>query len=199
MNCKLVRNDHRWSEFMSDYTWLTDLFASAATMQAGITAPAFVSANVSVVTNEMGGTVVAGGTVTQAAGSVVYVPAAAAGWGGGGGSSAGGGQALLTSKAAGPTQFYNSLFRMKLGSVIDQVTLSISKPASSSSAPVVVIGYLDIYGNPTIAAQTLTGVGTAARVLYGVAADGIATAMNPNGTNALFAIAPFNLQVQPGT
>ena len=180
---------------MSDYTWLTDMFASAATMQGGITAPAFVSANASVVTNEMGGTVVAGGTVTLAAGSVVYVPAAAAG----GGGNVGGAPALLTSKAAGPTQFYNSLFRMKDGRVIDQITLSISKPASSSAAPVVVVSYRDIFGNPTIAAQTLTGVGSAARVLYGVAADGIATAMNPNGTNALFVIAPFNLQVQPGT
>jgi hypothetical protein len=180
---------------MSDYTWLTDMFASAATMQGGITAPAFVSANVSVITNEMGGTVVAGGTVTQAAGSVVYVPAPAAG----GGGNVGGAPALLTSKAAGPTQFYNSLFRMKYGGVIDQITLSISRPANSSSAPVIVIAYRDIYGNPTIAAQTLTGVGSAARVLYGVAADGIATPMNPNGTNALFAIAPFNLQVQPGT
>jgi hypothetical protein len=181
---------------MSDYTWLTDMFASAATMQSGITAPAFVSANASVVTNEMGGTVVAGGTVTLAAGSVVYVPAAAAG---GGGGNVGGAPALLTSKAAGPTQFYNSLFRMKDGRVIDQITLSISKPANPSSAPVIVIGYRDIYGNPTIAGQALTGVGSAARVLYGVAADGIATPMNPNGTNALFVIAPFNLQVQPGT
>ena len=180
---------------MSDYTWLTDMFASAATMQSGIAAPAFVSANASVVTNEMGGTVVAGGTVTLAAGSVVYVPAAAAG----GGGNVGGPPALLTSKAAGPTQFYNSLFRMKDGHVIDQITLSISKPAGSSSAPVIVIGYRDIYGNPTIAGQTLTGVGSAARVLYGVAADGMATSMNPNGTNALFVIAPFNLQVQPGT
>jgi hypothetical protein len=183
---------------MSDYTWLIDMFASAATMQSGITAPAFVSANVSVVTNEMGGNVVAGGTVTLAAGSVVYVRVAAAGGGGIAGGAAVGTPALLTSKAMGPTQFYNSLFRMKDGGVIDRITLSISKPASSSSAPVIVIGYLDVYGNPTIAAQTLTGVGSAARVLYGAAADGIATSMNPNGTNALFVIAPFNLQVQPG-
>jgi len=62
---------------MSDFTWLTDLFAAAATMQGTTTAPAFVSANVSLVTNEMGGNVVTGGTVTQAAGSIVYVPATA--------------------------------------------------------------------------------------------------------------------------
>jgi len=179
---------------MSKFTWLTDLFAAAATMQGTTTAPAFVSANVSLVTNELGGNVMTGGTVTQAAGSIVYVPATA---GAGGGNV--GGTPMLKSKQMGSTQFFNSLFRLKDGRVIDQVVLSIAKPASPTTAPVVTVSYLDIFGNPTIGAQTLTDVGSAARVLYGAAPDGIATNTSPQGTSALFAIAPFNLQVQPGT
>ena len=91
------------------------------------------------------------------------------------------------------TPFYNSLLRLKDSKVFDQITLRIEEPAGNA-APVVVISYVDMFGNPTVGPQAMAGVGSAANVLYGVAPDGIAAA-NPNGTSALFTIAPFNLQV----
>src|SRR5437899_11240692 len=60
---------------MNDFIWLSNLFTSAATMQNAIPAGAFITANVSIATNEMGGAVVNCGTVSFAAGSVVYAPA----------------------------------------------------------------------------------------------------------------------------
>ena len=166
---------------MNDFIWLSNLFTSAATMQNAIPAGAFITANVSIATNEMGGAVVNGGTVTFAAGSVVYAPAQ------------GGNPAAFTSMAVPGTPFYNSLLRLKDSKVFDQITLRIEEPAGNA-APVVVISYVDMFGNPTVGPQAMAGVGSAANVLYGVAPDGIAAA-NPNGTSALFTIAPFNLQV----
>ena len=90
--------------------------------------------------------------------------------------------------------FFRSVMRKNLSTnAFDQLALSISKPDLAAPAPVIVsVWFVDAPGNTTTPPQNLTGLDTAANVLYGVG-PGV------TGASALYTIAPFNpgLQIIP--
>jgi hypothetical protein len=195
---------------MSDFTWLVNLFAVADRLHQGLANPKtqFVSVNISVVTNELGGSVVQGGAITVAMGSVVYVPGSliripSPHFGGVVWSPPG-----FTSMQAGNTTFFNSLFRKHENDPsMDQLGIDITYPLGTlppygrTMLPTISVWFMDDKGNTTLGTQQLVDVGSSsAQVLYGTGSDGIVTQANPGGTSALYAIAPFNPEIQtPGT
>lgn len=177
---------------MSDYTWLANLFTAAEGLQLKLTPGQHVSVNVSVVTNEMGGSVVVGGTVTYTAGSLVYQP-----------------ERVIPNNPGHPGSgfkrfpasfssagVYNPLLRKNLDTNnIDNIAVSISAAAFTSGfAPEISVNLTTPQGTLT-SLNILKGVDTAANVLFGTASDGLAS-----GSPALYVIAPFNPEIQtPGS
>src|SRR5438105_2763082 len=172
---------------MGDFSWLSTLFTAADGKQNQLAQPGpnnFVSVNVSVVTNEMGGSNVMGGTVSYAVGSLVYQPGVKTGP-----------HKTPPSFASVTTvanPFFSALMRKNLNTdaFIDKVALSISMkhPSTGGTNPTIAVWFVDALGNAT-APQNLTGVDTGASVLYGVG-PGV------TGPSAVYAIAPFNPQIQ---
>ena len=180
---------------MADFNWLLGLFSAADALQQQLVGDQFVSINISVVTNESGGAIVGGGTVTFAAGSLVYLPARTT-------------QVTIgtqqyfhyfppsfSSASTSWSTYFESLFRQDVSDkVIGKIAVQIVGP-SSGNLPQVVITFLDAHGAPA-GTTTLSSLGSSAHVLYGTGNDGLATPPDPSGPAALYVIAPFNPQIQ---
>jgi hypothetical protein len=179
---------------MADLAWLSGLFSAADALQQQLVGDQFVSINISVVTNESGGAIVGGGTVTFAEGSLVYLPGRTT-------QVTVGTQTYFHyfppsfSSASTSWANYESLFRQDVSDkVIGKIAVQIVGP-SSGNLPQVVITFLDAHGAPA-GTTTLSSLGSSAHVLYGTGNDGLATPPDPSGPAALYVIAPFNPQIQ---
>jgi hypothetical protein len=180
---------------MADFTWLSGLFSAADALQQQLVGDQFVSINVSVVTNELGGAIVGGGTVTFAQGSLVYLPARTTQVTVGTQQYFHSYPPSFSSTSTSWSTYFQSLFRQDVSDkVIGKIALQIVGP-NSGSPPQIVVTFLDAQGAPA-GTTTLSSVGSNAHVLYGAGNDGLATPPDPSGPTALYVIAPFNPQIQ---